>query len=80
MYMSPRGDVGECACAKRRCSGSGDASGKVKEKPQKMFPGWETSGLSVSSFLLKSIQTCIIYQDLRGLILRYMVVNQAFIR
>lgn len=73
--MPPQGDVGECPCFVH-----GDAYGKENVKPQKIFPGWETSGLPGSCVLLKNTQTCIIYDDLRGFILRHMVVNQAFTR
>lgn len=76
MYVPFWGEPGECPCAKCPCSIRGDAHGKVKQIPQKTFPGWETSGLPVSCLLLKSVQACIIYEDLRGLILRHMLVNQ----
>jgi len=66
VYMPARGDVGEHPCAKCPCSLSGDAYGKVGEEPQIMFPGWKTSELSVSAFLLKSIQTCIFTKSWEG--------------
>lgn len=52
-----QGDTFECPCAKDLCSVTSGVCGKVNEKPQKMFSGWEA---------LESIQTCCIYQDLRG--------------